>query len=55
MVWLGLKFSTNDMTFTIPQEKLTEIASIVADWQGRNHTNVHDLKALLGKLFFISQ
>ena len=43
------------MTFTIPQEKLTEIASIVADWQGRNHTNVHDLKALLGKLFFISQ
>ena len=31
IVWLGFRYSTQEMTITIPQEKLAEITSIVAD------------------------
>ena len=55
MIWLGLQFNTQGMTIMIPPKKLTKIVSIVADWLGCKYTNVHDLRALLGKLFFVSQ
>ena len=38
-----------------PPTKLTEITALVADRQQHKHTNIHDIRALLGKLFFISQ
>ena len=55
MTWLGLNVDTISMTITIAQEKLAEIATLVTEWQGYSHTNLHALRVLLGKLFRVSQ
>ena len=55
MTWLGPNFNTTDMTITIPQEKLEDIATLVREWLGYSQTNLHALTFLLSKLFHISQ
>ncbi len=35
MVWLGINFNTEDMTMSIPPEKLQQIHVQVAEWMGK--------------------
>ena len=43
------------MTVTLPLDKVREIMDLVGMWYKKNTTNVHELRSLLGKLFFVAQ
>ena len=55
MTWLGLWFNTVEMSVTIPQEKLKDTLWLVEDWAGRQAANIHEVRALFGKLLHIVQ
>ena len=52
MVWLGFQFDTLSMTVTLPLKKLMDL---VGTWLHKTTANIHDLRALLGKLLFVAQ
>ena len=41
MVWLGLRFDTINMTVSIPDGKLAEISTLVADWTLKKVASIH--------------
>ena len=55
MVWLGLVFDITSMTVAIPDDKLEEATTLVGNWSHRKAANMHDLQAILGKLFYVAQ
>jgi hypothetical protein len=55
LVWLGVRFSTRDMTMSIPPEKLKETMVLVQDWLGRSAATLTQLRSVLGKLLHIAQ
>ena len=55
MTWLGLRCDTINMTVTIPEEKMADTMHLVNSWSHKSHTNIHELRAVLGKLFYIAQ
>ena len=54
MVWLGLLYDSEEMTITIPPEKLGEIMTIMGEWQGRTRATRKDMQRLLGLLQFVA-
>ena len=54
MTWLGLDFDSVNMTITIHQSKLAQIATLVSEWQGMSHANIQQLRVLLGTLLNIT-
>ena len=55
MVWLGFHFDTINMTLSTQDDKLAEIRTLVADWALKRVANIHKLRTILGKLFYIAQ
>ena len=55
MVWLSLCFDTTSMTVSIPDDKLEEVTTLVGNWSHKEAANIHDLKAIPGKLFYVAQ
>ena len=55
MVWLGLRFDTISMTVALPPGKLEEVVTLVGNWSHRTIASIHDLWALMGKLFYVTQ
>ena len=52
MVWLGLRFDSVAMTFTLPTEKLKDMMRLVQNWSHKVSANIHDLRAILRKLLY---
>ena len=38
----------------LPNDKLEEVFTLVVNWDHRATTNIHDLRTILGKLFYIA-
>ena len=55
MEWLGFVFDTQEMTITLPPEKLGEIIGLATAWSAKRRASRHDLQSLAGKLNHISQ
>ena len=55
MEWFGFMFDTNEMSITLPPEKLREITDITATWSAKSQASRRDLQQLAGKLNHISQ
>jgi hypothetical protein len=53
--WLGLRFDSNSMQVSIPQDKLDEVADMLKKWAGKRAATLHELRVLLGKLLFVAQ
>ena len=55
MVYLGVQFDTNDMTMSVPPEKMAEIKTEIESWCRKTTTVKRSLQSLLGKLFWVSR
>ena len=55
MVFLGVHFDTEEMTMSVPQEKLQELRSDLEVWRRKSTAVFRDLQSLLGKLFWVSR
>ena len=55
MVWLGLCFNMVNMTVSIPDDKLEEVSTLVGKWSHKSAANVHELRTILHKLFYVAQ
>ena len=53
MIWLILKVDTINMTITILEEKMADTLQLVDEWSCKSYANIHDLRALLDKLFHV--
>ena len=54
MIWLGIYFDSLAMTMRIPDDKMTEIQEILAEWEGRQRATRSDMQSLLGLLQFVA-
>ena len=54
-VVLGILINTIEGTVSVPDEKLSEIVSLVEEWQGRSSTNKVNLQSLIGSLQFVTK
>ena len=48
--WLGFLFNTNDMSITVPQQKLDDVLEETARWQHRDTATRQQIQSLAGKL-----
>ena len=54
MVWLGISYDSREMTMTIPEAKMGEIAEILREWEGRRRATQRQMQSLLGLLQFVA-
>ena len=54
LVWLGLLYDTNNMTISIPKEKLEEIMELLKMWEGKQRATRGQMQSLLGTLQFVA-
>ena len=54
MTFLGIQLNTLDLTLTITQDRLDEIAQLLHSWEAKTSTTRQELQELLGKLHFVS-
>ena len=52
---LGVVVNTIDGTISVPNDRLTEIITLVEEWQIKTKTNKVDLQSLIGKLQFVTK
>ena len=55
MTFLGLRVNTISMTVTLPKEKMAESMQLVNNLNCKSHANIHELWAILRKLFYVAQ
>jgi hypothetical protein len=55
LIWLGLEFSSVDMTVALPEDKLQATLQLVSEWQGKHSATLHSLRVLMGKLLYVAQ
>ena len=55
MVWLGIRFDTISMTVALLPDKLKEVTILVGNWYHRTTASIHDLRTLLGNIFYVAQ
>ena len=55
MIFLEFDFNAVNMTVTIPQDKLTDVMSLVQQQSSKKLANIHELRTLEGRLFHIAQ
>lgn len=54
MEWLGFMFNTQDMTITVPENKLQEILQEIREWDTKEWVGRRELQSLAGRLAHIS-
>ena len=54
MIWLGININSEDMTLSIPEQKLLEIKKLVAFWNNKTVATRNEVQSLMGVLNFIS-
>ena len=54
MEWLGFTFDTNDMSITIPQEKLDDILQEAEKWLHKSSATKQQIQSLAGRLNHVS-
>ena len=54
MEWLGFVFNTNDMSITIPQQKLDDLLHEAHLWMDRTHATRQQIQSLAGRLNHVS-
>lgn len=54
MVCLGIMVNTDDMTFSVPQERVLELRNELSKWLEKSFYSRRQLQSLLGKLVFVS-
>ena len=54
MTWLGIEFNTKEMTMSLPEKKLREVAECLAEWQGRKRANLKEIQSVFGLLQFVT-
>ena len=47
---LGIEINTIEGTMSVPEERMREIKSLVAEWQEKTKSKKVDLQSLIGKL-----
>lgn len=52
--WLGYVLNVDNMTLSIPQQKLDEVLTECAAWEGRKRASRNMIQKLIGKLVHIS-
>jgi hypothetical protein len=55
MTWIGFRFSSTDMTVSLPPSKLAEITQLVHEWAAKPRATLKQLQCILGKLFHVAQ
>ena len=54
-VVLGIIINTIDGTLSVPEDRLEEILTLVAEWQGKDKCTEVELQSLIGKLQFVTK
>ena len=54
MVWLGINVNSEDMTLSIPSDKLREVQAVVRSWDGKIIANRRQVQSLMGLLTFVA-
>ena len=54
IIWLGIKFSSLKMNYSIPEEKLQEILNLLETCKEKQKWKLRDYRSLLGKLLHIT-
>ena len=54
MTWLGIEFNTKEMTMSLPEKKLREVAECLAEWQGKKRANLKEIQSVFGLLQFVT-
>ena len=55
VVWLGVKFNAEDMTISVPREKLAEVIGTVSEINKKVHMTRKELESLIGQLIHIGR
>ena len=55
ITYLGVEFDSEQMTMSVPPEKVTEIKAEIGKWVRRTTINKKELQSLLGKLFWVAK
>ena len=54
MTWLGVQFNTQDMTMSLPDRKLQDVAECLRQWEGRTRATLKEIQSLFGLLQFVT-
>ena len=54
MTWLGIEFNTLEMTMSLPERKITEVASCVREWEQKKGATLREIQSLFGLLQFVT-
>ena len=55
ITYLGVEFDSEQMTMSVPPDKITEIKSEIGKWARRTTITKKELQSLLGKLFWVAK